>query len=261
MGRELGSFADDRELDRPDLNKCPDCDCFFATDNCPLCGKECPPHMRAGNRIPQKPRKSPRRGNGRVSFVAWYHSLWFIALMMLIFPLVGIILILTSPYKTRTKVIANVIAAIYMVISYFGIGSIISNVSDLIEKPVTTSLSKEDYIARCEDVTPEQFYRAGDTYKGQFVSMTLRVVGKATITNTSAFFYNEVDDPCYVCEAEDGSEYKIVLRDCFLEDQQRLIPGDVVTVYGEGAGEREAYDEDYDYAILPCLNVAYLVRK
>ena len=81
--------------------------------------------MRAGNRIPQKPHKTRRSGSGRVSFIAWYHSLWFIALMMLIFPLVGIILILTSPYKTRTKVIATVIAAIYMGIGaacmyYFG---------------------------------------------------------------------------------------------------------------------------------------------
>ena len=25
MGRMLGSFADNNELDRPDLNKCPDC--------------------------------------------------------------------------------------------------------------------------------------------------------------------------------------------------------------------------------------------
>ena len=40
MGRMLGSFDNPEELDRPDLNKCPDCNCFFAGDNCPLCGKE-----------------------------------------------------------------------------------------------------------------------------------------------------------------------------------------------------------------------------
>ena len=39
MGRLLGSFADREELDRPDLNKCPDCKCFFGGDNCPICGK------------------------------------------------------------------------------------------------------------------------------------------------------------------------------------------------------------------------------
>ena len=88
MGANLGFFADDRENDYPDLNKCPDCDCFFATDNCPLCGKECPPHMCAGNRIPQKPHKTRRSGSGRVSFIAWYHAWWFVILMLIIFPLV-----------------------------------------------------------------------------------------------------------------------------------------------------------------------------
>ena len=32
MGRMLGAH-DSSELDRPDLNKCPDCRCFFAGDN------------------------------------------------------------------------------------------------------------------------------------------------------------------------------------------------------------------------------------
>ena len=39
MGRMLGSFDPEDELDRPDLNKCPDCGCYFASDECPLCGK------------------------------------------------------------------------------------------------------------------------------------------------------------------------------------------------------------------------------
>ena len=46
----LGAFADDEGFDRPDLNQCPDCKCFFEGDNCPLCGKECPENMRAGKR-------------------------------------------------------------------------------------------------------------------------------------------------------------------------------------------------------------------
>ena len=78
MGRMLGAFDDDVELDRPDLNKCPDCNCFFAGDNCPICGKVCPEHMRAGNRAPVKQQKKKKRssGSGRVTFVEWYHSWW-----------------------------------------------------------------------------------------------------------------------------------------------------------------------------------------
>ena len=31
MGRNLGYFDSD-ELDRPELNKCPECECYFATE-------------------------------------------------------------------------------------------------------------------------------------------------------------------------------------------------------------------------------------
>ena len=51
MGR---SFENYDELDRPDLNKCPDCGCFFGQDYCPICGKLCPEEMRAGNRAAVK---------------------------------------------------------------------------------------------------------------------------------------------------------------------------------------------------------------
>lgn len=117
MGKLLGSHAS-HELDRPDLNKCPDCRCFFEGDNCPLCGKECPEEMRAGNRAKVKPRKKKRNPNsGRVTFIPWYHSWLFIILMMFVMPIVGIILLCTSPYRTRTKiiVIACLVAAWFMV--------------------------------------------------------------------------------------------------------------------------------------------------
>ena len=67
MGRMLGSYDSD-ELDRPDLNKCPDCGCFFAQDECPLCGKPCPEEMRAGNRKAVKVKKT-KAGSERVSFI------------------------------------------------------------------------------------------------------------------------------------------------------------------------------------------------
>jgi hypothetical protein len=106
MGRMLGAFDNPEELDRPDLNKCPDCECFFAGDNCPLCGKVCPEEMRAGNRKPPKKTKR-RRGssNRRVTFVEWYHSWWFIIIMLVVMPIAGIILLFTSPHRTLWKVL------------------------------------------------------------------------------------------------------------------------------------------------------------
>ena len=117
MGKLLGAHASD-ELDRPDLNKCPDCLCFFAADNCPLCGKKCPEEMRAGNRAKVKPRKRRHHPNGgRVTFIAWYHSWLFIILMLCVMPIVGIILLCTAPYKTLWKIVAVVsLIAVYFII-------------------------------------------------------------------------------------------------------------------------------------------------
>ena len=131
MGRMLGSYSDDQSLDRPDLNKCPDCDCYFATDNCPLCGKPCPENMRAGNRPTEKKRrKRSSSGSGRVTFVEWYHSWWFIAVMLFLFPLIGIVLLATSPHKGWKKGVFIALAIIYGIVSTFGFSGLFSRITD-----------------------------------------------------------------------------------------------------------------------------------
>ena len=115
MGRNLGFFDNREELDRPDLNKCPDCQCYFSGDECPLCGKTCPEEMRAGNRKPVKPQKQKRSGSGRVTFIEWYHSWWFIVIMMFLFPIVGIVLLVTSPHDKWKKLVFAGVAVVYLV--------------------------------------------------------------------------------------------------------------------------------------------------
>ena len=116
MGRMLGAFDNPRELDRPDLNKCPDCECFFAQDVCPLCGKVCPDDMRAGHRKAPKKERRRRDKGGRVVFVEWYHSWLAIILFTIFIAPVGIILLLTSPHKTSHKVIFVVLAVVSYII-------------------------------------------------------------------------------------------------------------------------------------------------
>ena len=116
MGRMLGAFDDPQELDRPDLNKCPDCECFFAQDVCPLCGKVCPDDMRAGNRKPPKKERRRRDKGGRVVFVEWYHSWLAIILFTIFIAPVGIILLFTSPHKTSHKIIFVVITVLAHII-------------------------------------------------------------------------------------------------------------------------------------------------
>ena len=115
MGRLLGSFADEDELDRPDLNKCPDCECFFDGDECPICGKVCPEEYRAGNRKAVKKKRNKGGTQYRVTFIPWYHSWWFILLMMFFSPfsIAGIVLLLTSPHKKGMKILFVTLMLIY----------------------------------------------------------------------------------------------------------------------------------------------------
>ncbi|MBQ9086383.1 MAG: hypothetical protein IJY47_04265 [Clostridia bacterium] len=254
MGKMLGAFDPDDELDRPDLNKCPDCGCFFAQSNCPLCGKVCPEEMRAGNRKAVR-KKKPRRGSsGRVTFIDWYHSWWFIILMLFVFPIVGIVLLVTSPHKKSVKITVAVLGILYAILSTVGVGNVIYYVRELLDQPVDTSLSREEYIEACETVSAEDYYRSAEAYEDRFVSVTVTVTEKA-LEETFSSGEREV---YYVCRDENGGSFEILVRDCFQGEGLNLLVGDVITVYGEGAKVHTVYDGTYQAHTAPCINGAYV---
>lgn len=254
MGKLLGAFDGSDELDRPDLNKCPDCECFFSTDECPLCGKSCPENMRAGNRKPPK-RVRKRRSEGRTVFVEWYHSWWFIVLALLFFPIAGIVLLVTSPHKRSSKIIFVSAGVAYMLVSTVGIGTILGSVFNAFDKPVDTSLSREEYVSRCQTVTAEDFYRSPDAYDGEFVSMTLSV--ERIFTGTGEYYDSGEYNTYYICNDIQYGKFTVIVRNCIQDKKKNLAVGDVVTVFGEGAGTVTVYDENYCEQKGPCLNVAY----
>ena len=257
MGRLLGSHDSDEGFDRPDLNKCPDCGCFFAQSNCPLCGKECPEEMRAGNRKPVKVRRTKRSGSSRVTFIDWYHSWWFIIVMMFFFPIVGIILLATSPHKKSSKIIFIIIAVIYGIISSFGIGNIIKSITGIWDKPVDTSLSRAEYIEKCVTVAPEEYYRNIGLYEDEFISMTI-VVEKKIIGSEERF--REDYQTYYLCHGydENGEKYSILIRDCLIDEKVNFIKNDRIKIYGEGAGNITIYDHEYTAHHAAAVNVAYI---
>ena len=257
MGRQLGSFADSEELDRPDLNKCPDCNCFFSGDTCPLCGKVCPEEMRAGNRAPVKPKKQ-HRGSGRVTFIEWYHSWWFIILMLLVSPLIGMILLFTSPHKKSAKITVIAVGLAYTVLTSYGFSSLIGRIKNSLEQPVNTKLTREEYIAACETVDPETFYRTPDQFEGKFTAMTVTVVGK--IVDSEGYYSGARHTTYYIVQNASGT-VRFLLRDCLRDGTQNLIAGDTVTVYGEGAGNVDIYSMDGIPYSAPCLHMAFLSPK
>ncbi|MBQ7830179.1 MAG: hypothetical protein IJ345_07910 [Clostridia bacterium] len=250
MGRMLGAH-DSSELDRPDLNKCPDCRCFFDGDNCPLCGKECPEEMRAGNRAKVKPQRRRSGDSGRVIFVSWYHSWWCIILALIFAPIIGIILLVTSPHKKSQKLAVVAIGVAWLLLSTFGF-SLLSGIFDLFDKPVNTSLSREEYIAECDSVSVEDYYRHSERYEGDFLTASLIVKEKFTDWEQSKY------NTYYLCSDTEG-KYQILIRDCSQDEVSNYIAGDIIIIYGEGTDEKTVYDTEYAPISAPCINVAYIV--
>ncbi|MBQ8475065.1 MAG: hypothetical protein IJ499_05325 [Clostridia bacterium] len=258
MGKLMGAYDSD-ELDRPDLNKCPDCGCFFAGENCPLCNKPCPEEFRAGNRKPPKKVKKRNASNRTVTFIEWYHSWWFIILMLIFMPFVGVILLLTSPHKKAVKIGVASVAIVYGIVTTVGIGNIVTKITNIWNKPVDTSLSRDEYIAECVDVDAEEYYRSVGQYEDKFVSVELKV--KEKIVDSDGYYKGDKYCTYYVCTDNSGGEFKILIRDCIQDGSRNLIAGDVVTVYGEGAGEITIWDMEYDSYSAPCINVAFIEEQ
>lgn len=257
MGRFVGSFMDDRELDRPDLNKCPDCECYFPQDNCPICGKECPPEMRAGNRKRQK-HKKPRNGKSKnVTFVDWYHRWWFIILMLLFMPLIGIILLIGSPHKKTVKYTVLAIAVIYVILQYFGFGRIYGSVFSLFDKPVDTSLSYEEYVDKCTSISAEELFRDPDKFEDEFVTLELTVVN--SVIDSEGYYNNEKYSEYYVCAFtnENGSTFDFLIRNCIISGKKNYVRGDVIRLYGEVEGDEDFYGTDGVFYDNVCVNMAY----
>ena len=240
MGANLGFFAEDRERDFPELNKCPDCETFFADECCPLCGKECPEEFRAGNRKPIKQKKHRRSsGNGRVQFVPWYYSAWFMVLMLILFPIVGLILMWNSHWKTHWKaIVTGVLVFFYIFRGVIG-GFLMNLFYDFndFEPPINLELSENDYRAACTEPNIESLYRNCNANKGNYVRIEL-TVGELADT----YYYGAEDTygeaNVYLCYVQNGDiKLEFFVADYRQENLARLAVGDKIIVYGEVAGE------------------------
>ncbi|MBQ7315513.1 MAG: hypothetical protein IJW90_00230 [Clostridia bacterium] len=249
MGRSLGYF-DSEELDRPELNKCPECECYFASEECPLCGKVCPEAFRAGNRAPVK-KKKHKNSSGRVQFIPWYYSWWFILVMMFVMPVVGVILFFTSPYSKGWKIAGVIGGLVYFVFIYLGVGWMLF---DMIfsEDLVNADISHEAYVEKCEPSDVKSFYYQSGS-EDDYVEMTVLV--KSVLLDSwdedGAAVY-------YVCVDPANEDISIFVRHCLVEEGDLFWEGDLLRVYGEGAGMATIFLGEHDESMTkPCLHMAY----
>ena len=100
-----------------------------------------------------------------------------------------------------------------------------------------------------------------DIYRRNLVDMHIADWSDEFLSKFNADdYYKNLEDAYYLCEAEGGSSYKIIIRDCLIENKQNFIAGDAITVWGECDEEKTVYSmssENYAEWEAPCVNVAY----
>ena len=240
--------------DYPDLNKCPDCETFFASLKCPLCGKECPEEMRAGNRKRAKHIREDvyNRGSGRVQFLPWYYSEWFIILMLIFMPVLGLILLWMGYWRKHWKVIATVLTLVVHLSSYI--------ISPLIfwmsreELPVDTKTPQGEYVQTCKELPIESLFRDPYSFKGEYVKIKARVIGIVDDVNAYDSDYPTYYQ-CVVTEA--GRDWEFLIRDYRQKDKINLAIGDTVTVYGQVLGNASAQGMYTDVIRAPAIGMLY----
>lgn len=189
MKLSLQFFAGDPPSDYPDLNKCPDCETYFAQLTCPLCGKECPPEMRAGKRaVNKKPLRDPyHRGSGRVSFTPWYFSTPFIIIMLFVQPLIGMVLLWLGNWQRKWKIAVTAgVIFLFCLPVLAGLGLFFLGLGQGESPPVELSFSREEYIAAAKRSIPRPFTVIRGDVRGTSSPLTRRSSASTTRQRTTA---------------------------------------------------------------------------
>ncbi len=261
MGTQLGYFSDDGPVDYPELNKCPDCETFFAAENCPICGKLCPEEMRAGNRKKVKqPKKRKRSGTGRVQFVPWYLTTPVILVALVVQPIIGLILLWMGYWKKGWKIAATVVFALWFFAApiLLGLGNLILN--GFYKPPVNLDdvPPKEEYVEMCTPYQGKELYRlAGDeAFLGGHAQIQLTVEGE-WIDSEDVSGYNRY----YRCYAEEnGQRISFLVHDYRQTNRTNLMAGDVIVVYGQIEGN-VAVPQGGTFVEEPCIGMLYMTLQ
>ena len=120
------------------------------------------------------------------------------------------------------------------------------------DPPVNTDLSRAEYVATCEDMDAEQYYRA-DGIEHAYIRMEL------TVRERVVDVYDESGYATYyVCVDPDNDAVTLLIRDCRQDEADKFVAGDSITVYGESDGEVTVYPDYERVVTAPCLSAAYV---
>ena len=243
-GRFSGASAENDDLS---LNRCPDCDVLFSGPCCPICKKECPPHMRAGVRKPiVHVREKAVKG---ATFTPFYLRWWFIAITFFISRLLAMILLWLSDARKWVKiaitaVVCVILAGEALLYTEWGQSLLVQLRQNAM---VNYRISEEEYIRQCREYDYETLFRQGDSKQGDYITGRCRIED----VQYDGFSYN------YAARDESGNA--LVIMDLRKNKEPYLKSGDVVVFYGEYQGINIYIKSDNSNVSLPFVASPYIM--
>lgn len=198
--------------------------------------------------------QQPQNNFNQPQKTPFYKKTWFIVLMCIFFPVVGIILLWVAkkPKNVIARVIISIILALY---AFIEIGSLSteSSKSDTASSSITqtvdgeenensesgtaTEVSPDEYKAQCQELNYNELMRNPDQYIGQKFKVTVQIFSASEKWSTGTY---------YKAYTDDGSGYyfdKMIWvfdkRDEDSDGYVKILEDDIVTFYGEFNGLQE----------------------
>ena len=228
---------------------------------CGSCGAELPQNTPNYSYSDNNSQATPN-GDGRKAKPPVYKRTWFLVLMCIFLPPIGIIFtwVAKRPQKLILRVILTIVLALYTISGFSGLSDSDDSTTAKTNKeasqdatkdssdqynqddssqtePQEPTLSPDEYKAQCQDVDYNELMRNPDQYKGQKFKITVKIL-TASHKVTNGTYYKAYTD--------DGSGYyfdKMVWifdkRDENEDGYTKILEDDIVTFYGEFDGLQE----------------------
>lgn len=194
-----------------------------------------------------------------------FERTWFIVIMCICIPPVGILLLWISkrPRNIVVRVILTIFLVFYFMIGFGGLSSDNSGKDsskstkqetvsqeksddksnneskkeDSSESTEEPQLSRDDYIAQCQEVDYNDIMRNPDQYVGQKYKITVQIFSASEKWSAGTYYKAYTDDGS-------GSYFDKMVwifdkRDENSEGYSKILEGDTVTFYGEFTGLQE----------------------
>lgn len=229
--------------------KCPECgkEVSDKADKCPNCGY--PLHIPTTSQTQQMPQQEKKKKSNLGLDI-------LIAILLFIMPLapIGIIIMWVKkvPQSKGTRIVATIVFGFLFLVWLFGSaksnseGTESKGTQTKIEEYKTTEtatpngaktieISKEEFIASCEEISYKTLARTPDDYKGKRIKLTVKIsqIIQGGFLDNGEYYRAYTNDEY---DFWSGDEY--LIKDTRNNKDVKILQDDILIVYGEFDGTR-----------------------